>query len=67
MGRLSDEAFTDWGTMADEDLRQGLGMLLLAVTDPRCDTEMRDHLLAIGQDIRDEIKRRRSQSATFVD
>ena len=48
----------DWADMTDEDLRLGLGMILLSVTDPMCEVDIRDDLMAFGQDIRDELARR---------
>lgn len=49
----------DWIDQSDEDLRGGLGMVLLAVVDPTCDPAIVDDLMAIGQDIRDELARRK--------
>lgn len=48
----------DWTDLSDEDLRLGLGMVLLSVTDPMCEPEIHDDLMDFGQDIRDELARR---------
>lgn len=48
----------DWEGMTDEDLRHGLGIALIAMTDPRCEPDVADEIMALGQDIRDELARR---------
>lgn len=58
MGGMKEPSATDWSDLSDEDLRIGLGIVLLSVTDPMCDPAIRDDLMDFGQDIRDELKRR---------
>jgi hypothetical protein len=48
----------DWDGMTDEDLRHGLAIVLITVTDPRCEADVVDDMMALGQDIRDELARR---------
>lgn len=53
----------DWRDHTDEQLRMGLGITLMAVSDPMCDPTVIDDLMAFAEDIRAELARRASHAA----
>jgi hypothetical protein len=64
---MTDLTADDWADHTDEQLRMGLGITLMAVSDPLCDPTVVDDLMAFAQDIRAELARRAATDATRAD
>jgi hypothetical protein len=52
----------DFDGHSDEELRQGIGVLLILMSDPMCEADAFDEAHVFMQEIREELSRRANES-----